>query len=168
MHNFLSTSRWYQCFSVLHSPTTADQDSPYSTESYSIMHTLSGPPVAVPGPSNHHGLRRAADLCHRHPNFFCVMGLVGGTRNNAMIFIFPPWFYLKLVPRAGCTPAAVAKMIAIMAVGTAGMVSALIGAADTCNVAKAHDLAPSKVWDPRTQIARWRPACAVNTASRQR
>ena len=49
VHNFLSTSRWYQCFSVLHSPTTADQESPYSTESYSIMHTLSGPPVAVPG-----------------------------------------------------------------------------------------------------------------------
>ncbi len=24
-------------------------------------------------------------------HFFCVIGLVGGTCNNAMIFIFPPW-----------------------------------------------------------------------------
>ena len=49
MHNFLSTSRWYQCFDVLLLPITADQKSPYSIKSCSIMHTLSGPPVDVPG-----------------------------------------------------------------------------------------------------------------------
>ena len=68
-------------------------------------------------------------------HFFCVMGLVGGTCNNAMIFIFPPWFYLKLMPPAERTPAAIARMVVIMAMGTAGMASALIGAFDSCRTA---------------------------------
>ena len=68
-------------------------------------------------------------------HFFCVMGLVGGTCNNAMIFIFPPWFYLKLMPPAERTPAAIARMVVIMAIGTAGMASALIGAFDSCRTA---------------------------------
>ena len=65
-------------------------------------------------------------------HFFCVMGLVGGTCNNAMIFIFPPLFYLKLLPLLERTPATMTRMVAITAVGTAGMVSALVGAVDTC------------------------------------
>lgn len=65
-------------------------------------------------------------------HFFCVIGLVGGTCNNAMIFIFPPWFYLQLVGAEQRTSMLVAKMVAIMALGTAAMVSVLIGAVDTC------------------------------------
>jgi len=62
-------------------------------------------------------------------HFFCVMGLVGGTCNNAMIFIFPPWFYLRLVDKTERTLPFVARMVCIMAIGSAGMVSALIGSA---------------------------------------
>jgi len=65
-------------------------------------------------------------------HFFCVIGLVGGTCNNAMIFIFPPWFYLKLMKPDERTPLMTAKMCLIMFIGTAGMVSALIGAVDSC------------------------------------
>lgn len=65
-------------------------------------------------------------------NFYCVIGLVGGTCNNAMIFIFPPWFYLRLVAAEKRTPAMWAMVVGVMTIGTAGMVSALIGAVDTC------------------------------------
>lgn len=65
-------------------------------------------------------------------NFFCVIGLVGGTCNNAMIFIFPPWFYLKLMSPEERTPLTVVKMSGIMLVGTGGMVSALVGAVEGC------------------------------------
>jgi amino acid permease len=65
-------------------------------------------------------------------HFFCVIGLVGGTCNNAMIFIFPPWFYLRLVSPEERTYAMVAKMCAIMLIGSAGMASALVGAVDSC------------------------------------
>jgi len=65
-------------------------------------------------------------------HFFCVISLVGGTCNNAMIFIFPPWFYIRLVSPEERTPLLVAKMVTIMIIGTAGMVSALVGAVDSC------------------------------------
>jgi len=65
-------------------------------------------------------------------HFYCVIGLVGGTCNNAMIFIYPPWFYLLLMDPHERTPLVVAKMVAIMAIGTGGMVSALNGAVSDC------------------------------------
>ena len=65
--------------------------------------------------------------------FFCVIGLVGGTCNNAMIFIFPPWFYLRLVGAEGRTAAVLARMGAIIVVGVAGMTAAMIGAVDSCS-----------------------------------
>ena len=65
-------------------------------------------------------------------HFFCVIGLVGGTCNNAMIFIFPPWFYLQLMPDEERTIAMQIKMTFIMLIGTLGMISALIGAAGSC------------------------------------
>ena len=65
-------------------------------------------------------------------HFYCVIGLVGGTCNNAMIFIYPPWFYLQLINREQRTPAVVFKMVSIMAIGTAGMISALNGAVNDC------------------------------------
>ena len=64
--------------------------------------------------------------------FYCVIGLVGGTCNNAMIFIFPPWFYYRLTPVGERSRALLIRVGCIIFVGTAGMVSALIGAADTC------------------------------------
>ena len=64
--------------------------------------------------------------------FYCVIGLVGGTCNNAMIFIFPPWFYYCLTPASERSKTLLTCMGSIVFVGTAGMVSALIGAADTC------------------------------------
>ena len=64
--------------------------------------------------------------------FFCVIGLVGGTFSNAMIFIFPPWFYLKLLDPEHRTAALWVRLVGIMAIGTAGMVSALIGAVHSC------------------------------------
>jgi amino acid permease len=65
-------------------------------------------------------------------HFFCVIGLVGGTCNNAMIFIFPPYFYARLCAPEQRTPLLLAKMGAIGLVGTLAMVSALIGAVDGC------------------------------------
>lgn len=70
-------------------------------------------------------------------HFFCVIGLVGGTCSNAMIFIFPPWFYLKLLEKGGKQQKAASvlmklKMGVIMFIGTAGMVSTLIGAVGSC------------------------------------
>ena len=64
--------------------------------------------------------------------FFCVIGLVGGTFSNAMIFIYPPWFFLKLADAEHRTPALKLKLLTIMAIGTAGMISALIGAVQSC------------------------------------
>ena len=49
MHNFLSTSQWYQCFGVLRVPATAGQHVVKLPRARSLIHTLSGPPVAVPG-----------------------------------------------------------------------------------------------------------------------
>eukprot|EP00937_MAST-01D_sp_MAST-1D-sp2_P003812 g3812.t1 len=74
-------------------------------------------------------------------HFYCVVGIVGGTCNNAMIFVFPPLFYLRLRAqqreRAGSGVGELSEvlvgMCGIVAVGTAGMASALIGAADTCS-----------------------------------
>ena len=50
MHNFLSTSQWYQCFGVLRVPATAGQHVVKLPRARSLIHTLSGPPVAVPFP----------------------------------------------------------------------------------------------------------------------
>ena len=42
-------SEWYRCFNVLHLPATAGQPVVKLPQPRSFMHTLSGPPVAVPG-----------------------------------------------------------------------------------------------------------------------
>ena len=65
-------------------------------------------------------------------HFYCVIGIVGGTCNNAMIFIFPPWFYFRLMPAEERTPFMCFKLGATVLIGTAGMISALVGAADSC------------------------------------
>lgn len=65
-------------------------------------------------------------------HFFCVIGLVGGTCSCAMIFIFPPWFYLMLLDAEQRTVGLTCRMIAIIAIGFTGMVSALNGAVDSC------------------------------------
>ena len=65
-------------------------------------------------------------------HFFCVIGLVGGTCSNAMIFIFPPWFYLRLVDTKQCTTTLVISMGCIILIGVAGAVAALIGAVKSC------------------------------------
>ena len=64
--------------------------------------------------------------------FFCVIGLVGGAFSNAVTFIFPSWLYLKLLDAEHWTAALQARLVGIMAIGTAGMVSALIGAVLSC------------------------------------
>lgn len=60
-------------------------------------------------------------------HFFCVIGLVGATANSAMVFMFPPWFYLSLLPPEERTGVRWAKLIAIILIGLTGMVSALVG-----------------------------------------
>jgi amino acid permease len=65
-------------------------------------------------------------------HFFCVIGLVGGTCSNAMIFIFPPWFYLRLLGKEEQSMLLLLSMGFIMFIGTAGMISTLIGAVDSC------------------------------------
>ena len=42
-------SEWYACFSVLHLPATAGQPVVKLPRPRSLIHTLSGPPVAAPG-----------------------------------------------------------------------------------------------------------------------
>ena len=49
-----------------------------------------------------------------------------------MIFIFPPWFYARLLAPEHRTPALLAKMGAIMLVGSLAMLSALVGATQDC------------------------------------
>ena len=44
-----------------------------------------------------------------------------------MIFIFPPLFYLRLAQSDILTPGMILRLVSVMVIGTAGMVSTLIG-----------------------------------------
>ena len=63
-------------------------------------------------------------------NFYCVVAVVGGTCNNAMIFLMPPFFYYRLISPDQRTTITTIKVVSVMAIGFAGMIASLAGTSD--------------------------------------
>jgi amino acid permease len=60
---------------------------------------------------------------------FFIVAIVGATANNAMIFIFPPWFYISLVKPEERTWWEITKVSVVITIGVLGMVSCLYAVA---------------------------------------